>query len=118
MPTPQREKQLHPLCREHHGEMKLIDLLLHAEGLAGGASAYACPEPDCIVHYHPVNGYFIAAKNGLAESDMTPRVKCIRDGRPMYLAQINPEKRAFRLWRCPRCEASHSNEDEQVDHGV
>ncbi|OLE01471.1 MAG: hypothetical protein AUG82_11180 [Ktedonobacter sp. 13_1_20CM_4_53_11] len=43
--------------------------------------------------------------------DMVPRVRCARDGAPMYLAEINPEKRGLRLWTCPQCGARHTNEE-------
>jgi hypothetical protein len=29
----------------------------------------------------------------------------------MYLAEIDLKKRAFRLWRCPQCDARRTNED-------
>jgi len=46
---------------------------------------------------------------------MTPRVACPRDGQPMYLAETNPEKKAFRLWRCPQCHSSRTNEEDLVN---
>jgi len=29
----------------------------------------------------------------------------------MYLSEIHPEKREFRLWTCPHCGAKRTNED-------
>jgi len=74
-------------------------------------TAYACPKPDCSVRYSPSNGYFLAPEHGQVESYLTPRVTCPCDGQRMYLAEINREKRAFRLWRCPQCDASRTNEE-------
>ena len=115
MPTPQPAKQLHALCHEHHIEMRLTDVLIKTEGAPTHTSTYACPEPDCAVSYTPSKGYFLAAKHGQVEHDMTPRVTCRRDGQRMYLAEINPEKRAFRLWRCPLCDSIRTNEEGLVN---
>jgi len=108
-PSPDEEmrriasKQLHALCYEHHVKMGMTWVVKQTE--------YACPEPDCGVRYTPSNGYFVAPGHGQVESYLTPRVTCPRDGQPMYLAEINQEKRAFRLWRCPQCESSRTNEE-------
>jgi len=96
-------KQLHALCYEHHVKMAMTGLVKQ--------TAYACPKPDCSVRYSPSNGYFLAPEHGPVESYLTPRVACPCDGQPMYLAEINREKRAFRLWRCPQCDASRTNEE-------
>lgn len=93
MPKPKPSKQFHVLCHEHHIEMSLVEAFVERAGPQTHASAYACPQPDCGVHYAPQNGYFVLPKNGQAESDMTPRVTCPRDGQPMYLAETNPEKK-------------------------
>jgi len=89
MPTPQPSDQLHPHCYEHHVEMRMVEAFVESVGPQTHASAYACPHPDCGVHYAPQNGYFVLPKNGRAELDMTPRVTCPRDGQPMYLAETN-----------------------------
>jgi len=34
-----------------------------------------------------------------------------RDGQPIYLAETNPGKKAFRLWRCPQCDSTRTNEE-------
>ncbi len=39
---------LHPLCYEHHLEMKL--LAIHPKRNISGL-VYACPKPDCLIHY-------------------------------------------------------------------
>ncbi|SRR6266446_2122919 len=111
MPKPQPSKQFHVLCHEHHIEMRLTDVLIKTKGPPTQTLAYACPVTDCTVHYTVSSGYLIDGNNGHVEGDMTPRVICPRDGRRMYLAEINPEKRAFRLWRCPQCDSSRTNEE-------
>ncbi len=106
MLTPQASKQLHVLCHQHHIQMRMTGVLT--------PTAYACPEPDCGVRYSPSKGYFIAAERGQVELDMTPHVTCPHDGQPMYLTEVNPEKRHFRLWRCPQCDSSRTNEGDLV----
>jgi hypothetical protein len=41
-----------------------------------------------------------------------PRTRCPHHGLRMYLAEVQPRKRSFRLWRCPLlgCKASLTNE--------
>jgi hypothetical protein len=115
MATPQLRKQFHALCHEHHAPMRMIEILTKTEGPPTRTLAYACPQPDCGVHYAPQNGYFVLPKNGEAKLGMTPRVRCPRDGQPMYLAQTNPQKKAFRLWRCPQCHSNRTNEEDLVN---
>ena len=86
MATPQRTGQFHVPCHEHHVEMRLTDIV---------------PQT-------------IAPKHGDLALEMTPRVTCPRDGQPMYLAELNPEKRSFRPWRCPQCDSSRTNEERPV----
>jgi hypothetical protein len=93
---------LRALCHEHHVRLKLTSLAV------GGASApivvYACPEPGCLVHYNSLQGYFILSGNGHGTAtDPVPQIRCVHDKMPMYLAEVLPEKRSFRLWRCPQC---------------
>jgi hypothetical protein len=111
MPTPRAAKQFHALCHEHHIEMRMTEVDIQTDGPPTRISAYACPELDCAIHYTPSKGYFVVGKCGQVELDMAPRVKCYRDGQPMYLAETNPEKRAFRLWQCPQCDSSRTNEE-------
>ena len=111
MPTPQAAKQFHTLCYEHHIEMSVTEVVIQTEGPPTQISAYACPAQDCAVHYAASKGYFVASKDGQLERDMAPRVRCPRVGQLMCLAEVNPEKRTFRLWRCPQCDASRTNED-------
>lgn len=96
---------LHPLCFEHHAKMQPVRILLKSDIYPAQTIAYACPEPGCPIYYTSPAGYFITS---------TPWVTCPQHGVPMYLAEIKPEKRSFRLWRCPedRCKATRTNEED------
>lgn len=115
MTTRQPDAQFHALCHEHHIEMRFTQVVVQAEHGQTEISTYACPQPDCGVRYTPSNGYFVVSKQAQVELDMTPRVICLRDGRPMYLAELNPTKRDFRLWRCPQCDSTRTNEEGLVN---
>ena len=112
MPAAQASKELRALCHEHHAEMRLNQSLLNREDDSKHPLAYACTEPDCLVHYNIYRGYFLLSQDGNTnEPGVVPRVRCPHDGKPMYLAEIDPKKRGFRLWRCPQCDGRHTNED-------
>jgi hypothetical protein len=112
MPAAQPSKELRALCHEHHIEMRLNRSHVNRNGDATQTPAYACTEPDCLVHYNILRGYFVETKNrNTSENEIVPRVRCPHDGAPMYLAEINPAKRGFRLWTCPQCDARRTNED-------
>ena len=112
MPATQPSKELRAFCHEHHVKMRLDQSLLNSEGDPAQTFAYACTEPDCLVRYNMYRGYFILSQNGNGdEMDMVPKVRCFLDGAPMYLAEINPEKRGFRPWKCPQCGARRTNEE-------
>ena len=100
-------KDLHVLCYQHHIEMLLRLLREPAEG-----PLYACREPACLVRYHSLHGYFLDPKVAKTiELEITPRVSCPKDGQFMYLAEVMPQRRSFRLWKCPECNASQTNEE-------
>jgi len=112
MPATQPSKELRALCHEHHAEMKPNQSLWNSEDDAKHTLAYACTEPDCLVHYSIYRGYFILSQNGNThELDMVPRVRCPHDGTPMYLAEVDPDKKGFRLWICPQCDGRRTNEE-------
>jgi hypothetical protein len=94
-----------PLCYEHHVEMRVRHI--HP----GAGKATVCPERNCPVSYNSRQGYSIIIGRRETEGNMIPRVSCPRDGRLMYLSQVKPEKRSFRLWRCPQCGESYTNWD-------
>src|SRR3981189_1874300 len=90
MPATQPSKELRALCHEHHVEMRLNQGILNSKGDAKHTLAYACAEPDCLVHYNIYRGYFILNQDGNTnELAMVPRVRCPHDGTPMYLAEVD-----------------------------
>jgi hypothetical protein len=108
----ERGRKIHPLCHEHHAEMRLTQVLLKTENEAPQTDAYVCPVPSCLVHYNASYGYIITTQNGNGiERDMMPRVACSQDGVRMYLAEVRPTLRSFRLWKCPQCGVSHTNQE-------
>ena len=85
-----------------------------AEGLV-----YACHEPGCFVRYDSSHGYFLDTKDAeTIEQETMPHVSCSNDGQLMYLAEVTPERRSFRLWKCPECNLSRINEDEETSGGL
>ena len=112
MPATQPSKELRALCHEHHAEMRLNQSLLNSEGDPIQKLAYACTQPHCLVHYNIYRGYFMLSQNGNTnELDMVPNVRCPHDGTPMYLAEVDPDKKGFRLWICPQCDGRRTNEE-------
>lgn len=98
---------LQPLCYEHHREMRLDPNVSGNGTTPAHEPVYVCQESDCSVRYTSAAGYFIAPREGrLAEEEILPRVRCPHDGAPMYLGEVNPEERSFRLWQCPLCKAT------------
>jgi len=63
MPATQPGKELRALCHEHHVEMRLNQSLVNSTGKLQQTLAYACTEPDCLVHYNIFRGYFMLAQN-------------------------------------------------------
>jgi len=112
MSATQPSKELRVFCHEHHVKMRLDESLLNSEGDPTKTLAYACTEPDCLVHYNIYRGYFILNQNGNTnELDMVPSVRCLHDGTPMYLAEIDLDRKGFRLWICPQCDGRRTNEE-------
>jgi len=71
---------------------------------------YVCREPGCFIRYNSSQGYFIESQNGdRSESEIKPGVHCPKDGHLMYLAEVRPEKKGFRLWKCPECDGIRTN---------
>src|SRR5260370_38596741 len=98
-------KELHVLCYQHHTEMLLRLLSEPVEG-----PVYTCQEPGCLVRYDSAHGYFLDTEDAKTiEQETTPHVSCSNDGQLMYLAEVDPERRRFRLWKCPECNESRTN---------
>jgi hypothetical protein len=110
MPSNPMQRDLSALCYEHHIEMSFGQVVLQTSGEQTQILAYTCLEPDCLVHYDASRGYFISDQNGNGdEREMKPNVRCPHDGASMYLAEVLPEHKSFRLWKCPQCNTNHSN---------
>ena len=105
MPSPARAVRIHPLCYEHHCEMKLYESSSSEDGMD-----YACDEPDCLVHYSSSDGYFLNTQDQLLikKCPIPPHQYCSTDRYPMYLLEVQPNQPSFRLWRCPKCNMSRS----------
>jgi len=102
------EKIFHVLCYEHHSEM-----LLESEGSAE-TFLYVCREPGCFIHYNSSQGYSSSPKMGTrSESEIKPGVHCPKDER-LCTREVRPEKKSFRLRKCPECDAIRTNGEIQV----
>lgn len=107
-------RDLHVLCYQHHKEMVPK---LRAE--TSEQPLYACQEADCLVCYDATVGYFLDTGDlKILEQEIRPRIRCSRDGRFMYLGEVRPEQRSFRLWRCPECDASYTNQQSEKKAGA
>jgi hypothetical protein len=112
MPAAQPSKDLRMLCYDHLLEMGVNRSFVNSAGDGTQATTHGCTEADCLVHYNTSRGYFTLKQNGNKdEMDMAPKLRCFLDGAPMYLAEISPAKRDYRLWTCPQCGASRTNEE-------
>jgi len=116
--------EIHALCYEHHIQMQPNQIFVGTDGVRTQVLAYACPEPDCFVHYSSSYGYFIPSRNGsgietIGTDPLMPRVRCEMDGMPMYLVEVLPERKSFRLWKCPKCAMNHAkNSDARSTSGI
>ena len=106
MPSNQLASILHPLCYEHHTKMNLAQIVSGNDNPLEKVE-HACQVSDCFVRYTHERGYFIASRNGPGlQEERLPQVRCPHDGALMYLGEVRPEERSFRLWRCPLCKAA------------
>jgi len=111
MPASQPSQALRALCYEHHVEMRLQQSFSNGGENTRQAATYACSQPDCLVHYSISRGYFLPSQDGNANDlEVIPAVGCLDDGTPMYLAEIDLDKRDYRLWICPRCGGQRTHE--------
>ena len=104
MPVATRGEEFRPLCFEHHAEMKL--------GLDGRSRLFFCDIPGCTISYTTSRGYLFSLSAIQSEVQALPNVTCVLDGNPMYLAEVKPQNQSFRLWKCARCDRTHTNEDQ------
>lgn len=95
---------LHVLCYQHHREM----------GLEAGSESedrFRCQEASCLVRFNASRGYFLDTEDKMTvEQEILPRVFCPSDRSPMYLAETQTKSKSYRLWKCPACSASRTNE--------
>ena len=111
MSVAQTRKKFYPLCYQHHHEMMPDQFNLQNTSDPRQTTAYTCREPGCLVRYHSPRGYFMVQGGNAIEEEATPNVTCTHDGTSMYLAEVQPHNTSYRLWRCPQCEASRTNEE-------
>ncbi|PYU22907.1 MAG: hypothetical protein DMG32_17125 [Acidobacteria bacterium] len=108
----QKREKLHVLCCEHHSQMRLSQILLKIGEKSWQMAAYVCGVPGCFVRYNPSCGYFITTQDGTQmEGENVPRISCPQDNQLMYLTEVRPQQRNYRLWRCPECNMSRTNEE-------
>ena len=106
----QLANSLQPLCYEHHTKMNLVQAVSGNGNTPHEELEYACQVSDCPVHYTGAHGYFIVPRNGSGlEEEILPHVCCPHDGARMYLGEVRPEERSFRLWTCPLCKAASTS---------
>src|SRR5947209_1271111 len=111
MPASQPGQALRALCYEHHVEMRLEQSFSNGGENTRQTATYACPQPDCLVHYSISRGYFLPSQNGNRNDlEVIPAVQCLDDATPMYLAEIDLDKRDYRLWICPQCGGKRTHE--------
>ena len=102
-----------PLCYEHHVRMEASGRVVTSDG--ADRHSYACTKGECRVHYSDSSGYFVVSQNrNPSEPEIVPKVRCRQDGMPMYLAEIKPEKKDFRSWRCPQCGGTRTNDEDLI----
>ena len=98
-------------------------LVIDSDAVLGTAVCFQCFQPISRRHSQVVqrsgpveifelapDAYFVTDENGNGNKlEMTPNVHCPHDGASMYLAEVLPEHKSFRLWKCPQCNMNHSN---------
>ncbi len=105
--VPVREKSFTHFCYEHHTEM-----LPKLQRESPETHSYACREPGCFIHYDDARGYFVETQDAATiEPEIKPGIRCPKDGHLMYLAEVHPERKSFRMWKCPECNRIQTNEE-------
>jgi hypothetical protein len=106
------DENLKVLCFEHHTQMRPSQILLRTGEKSERVSGYGCEQTDCLVRYSEARGYMVIGPEGShVAGEVTPKVTCPTDGRFMYLAEVRPEQRSYRLWRCPECGKGLTNQE-------
>lgn len=107
MPGVRTQRDIRPLCFDHHSEMHFNIGINPAE-----PPAFVCTVADCRIGYTDSAGYFYAPDVIPTDKETLPGVICPNDGLLMYLAEVRAEDQSLRLWRCPRCAQSRTNRDQ------
>ena len=105
---------LHPLCYEHYVAMKPVQFEKRSNSFTTYSLAYACPLSGCVIFFSNTTGYFsIEGDEQQSKRTGVLRVTCPQDGLPMYLAEVHPQKKNLRLWRCgkPNCKGHRAIEE-------
>lgn len=90
--------------------MKLIPVVSGNGANPAQEPQYACQESGCLIRYTRAEGYFVAPPEiGHVQEEILPRVRCPHHGAPIYLEEVRPQERSFRLWRCPLCKAASTS---------
>ena len=104
--------EFQPFCYKHQVEMKPKKTLpATAKGPTQGIT-FACPKPDCFLHYNRSRGYFLLTQNTSGNWDeLEPGllVRCEKDRSPMFLSEFFPDRWSLRLWKCPLCKTVRAN---------
>lgn len=71
-----------------------------------------CQEPGCLIRYNASQGYFLNTQDNVTlKEEIPPRIFCSVDKSPMYLAETQTKSKSYRLWKCPECGTSRTNEE-------
>ena len=73
---------------------------------------FHCKEPKCLIRFETSRGYFLHTEDKtILEQEILPRVRCSVDKYPMYLAESQTKSKNYRLWKCPECGGTRTNEE-------
>jgi hypothetical protein len=113
MAVKKTKRDLRPLCYKHHVEMKPIQLEKSTNPFTTYSLAFACPLSGCFICYACRTGYFGVEDGDQGKRAEAPQVSCPQDGQPMYLAEVHPQNRSLRLWRCGKanCQGHRTIEE-------
>lgn len=92
MPGTAPASRIHPLCYEHHCEMKLREFPSSEDD-----EDYACDEPDCLVHYSRSDGHFLNTRDQLLikKAPIPPHQYCSKTAIPCTCSKCSPISPAF-----------------------
>ena len=112
MGATQMRFEFRPFCYEHQVQMKPNQTLRTTEKWPNYGITFACPNPDCLVHYNSSKGYFLLTHDtsgNWGQPKPGPLILCEKDRSPMYLSEFFPDRRSLRLWKCPQCKTVRAN---------